>query len=410
MSFPRIHATFLVELISLQDETLMTIHFSADLRTIVGESVGMLHWLFDPQATGFVIAYDLSHNAVLITNFDSERHPVNSWSENLCYRILHDAIGEDIAPKVLSYRPWILSRKVAKDYRKGNVFLAGDAAHSFPPTGGLGLNSGLADVHNLAFKLSAVHHGAALPSSLESYGADRRQVAEINSRQSVRNGQKIFKLLKTLGMTGTSDVEIARRNLHATIQDERHAKQVAAAIEEQREHFDNLNLHIGYVYGEDSIPSNASKYEAQFVPGARFPHTWLSCASLAHTWCVKPASMAYVKELSEEEVEAKRYSTLDLFAFDAWTFILAAKQNTAKDIVSAVKGKYPALKFHVFGLEEDFSLLAGGGGNRWLFKSGLRSGKWYLVRPDQHILLRLSSESTEVDITSALNQFLGLID
>jgi hypothetical protein len=55
---------------NLPDETMMTIHFNADLRPIVGERVGMLHWMFDPLAAGFIIAYDLSGNAVLISNFD----------------------------------------------------------------------------------------------------------------------------------------------------------------------------------------------------------------------------------------------------------------------------------------------------------------------------------------------------
>lgn len=48
----------------------MTIHFKANLRTIVGKRVGMLHWIMDPFASGFIIAYDLSSNAVLISNFD----------------------------------------------------------------------------------------------------------------------------------------------------------------------------------------------------------------------------------------------------------------------------------------------------------------------------------------------------
>lgn len=48
----------------------MTIHFNADLRAIVGERVGMLHWIMDPLASGFIIAYDLSGNSVLISNFD----------------------------------------------------------------------------------------------------------------------------------------------------------------------------------------------------------------------------------------------------------------------------------------------------------------------------------------------------
>jgi hypothetical protein len=48
----------------------MTIHFNADLRSVVGERVGMLHWIMDPLPSGFIIAYDLSGNQVLISNFD----------------------------------------------------------------------------------------------------------------------------------------------------------------------------------------------------------------------------------------------------------------------------------------------------------------------------------------------------
>lgn len=49
---------------------MMTIHFNADLRSVVGERVGMLHWVMDPAAAGFIIGYSLSGNQVLISNFD----------------------------------------------------------------------------------------------------------------------------------------------------------------------------------------------------------------------------------------------------------------------------------------------------------------------------------------------------
>ncbi|CAM9089927.1 unnamed protein product, partial [Ectocarpus fasciculatus] len=52
----------------------------------------------------------------------------------------------------------------------GGVFLAGDAAHQFPPAGGFGLNTGVQDAHNLAWKLAAVHHGLASPDLLLTYG------------------------------------------------------------------------------------------------------------------------------------------------------------------------------------------------------------------------------------------------
>lgn len=49
---------------------MMTIHFNANLRPVVKENVGMLHWVMDPLVSGFIIGYDLSGNQVLICNFD----------------------------------------------------------------------------------------------------------------------------------------------------------------------------------------------------------------------------------------------------------------------------------------------------------------------------------------------------
>jgi hypothetical protein len=49
---------------------MMTIHFNANLRPVVGERVGMLHWVADPAVSGFIIAYDLGGNQVLICNIN----------------------------------------------------------------------------------------------------------------------------------------------------------------------------------------------------------------------------------------------------------------------------------------------------------------------------------------------------
>ncbi|TVY87798.1 2,4-dichlorophenol 6-monooxygenase, partial [Lachnellula willkommii] len=257
-------------------ETMMTIHFDADLRPVVGENIGMLHWVIDPEVSGFIIGYELSDNQVLICNFDSEKHPLESWDEELCRKTVKAAIGRDDVPfNVLSFRPWVLSRKVANSYRVGNVFLAGDAAHSFPPTGGLGLNSGLADVHNLAYKIAAVHHGWGSSKLLDSYEDDRRHVALVNSAQSIKNGIKIFKMLKTFGLNNP-DIAVARANLFKSIDDPAQKILIDEGVEGQQEHFDNLELHIGYVYGSKIYPSNASKYTPQYTPGARLPHVWIT--------------------------------------------------------------------------------------------------------------------------------------
>jgi 2-polyprenyl-6-methoxyphenol hydroxylase-like FAD-dependent oxidoreductase len=69
---------------------------------------------------------------------------------------------------------------VAKQFRSGAVFLAGDAAHVCSPAEEHGMNSGLEDAFNLAWKLALVHHGAAaFPALLDSYQAEWRRVAEM---------------------------------------------------------------------------------------------------------------------------------------------------------------------------------------------------------------------------------------
>lgn len=69
-----------------------------------------------------------------------------------------------------------ISMRLAKQYRQGRVFIAGDAAHIHPPTGGQGMNTGIQDTYNLAWKLALVLRGVAPESLLDSYEAERRPV------------------------------------------------------------------------------------------------------------------------------------------------------------------------------------------------------------------------------------------
>lgn len=79
------------------------------------------------------------------------------------------------------------SQHVSRRFQSGNLFLAGDAAHRFPPSGAFGMNTGIQDAHNLAWKLAAVLDGAAGPSLLDSYEVERKPVAEGNTALSVNN-------------------------------------------------------------------------------------------------------------------------------------------------------------------------------------------------------------------------------
>ncbi|KAL4799528.1 FAD binding domain-containing protein [Aspergillus venezuelensis] len=396
-------------------ETMMTIHFNADLRPVIGERVGMLHWIMDPETSGFIIGYDLSGNLVLICNFDSKKHPLETWNDSLCRKTINAAIGRsDVPYDVLSYRPWILSRKVANEYQVDRVFLAGDAAHSFPPTGGLGLNSGLGDVHNLAYKLSFVHSDLANPSLLTSYQHDRRQVALVNAAQSVKNGQQIFGLLKALGTTH-EDVSIARENLHRNIEDPQAMVGINEGIEGQREHFDNLGLHIGYVYGNLNVPGNASVFNPVCAKGARVPHAWIRVwrEGAVHAG-LRAIDSSYVEEFSEEEVKSKQFSTLDLVPIDAFTlFVDSAFAEKWKVIIEETRSALPGpvragLKINLAVLDINFEVQPGKAGEDWIDLMKLKGGQTTLVRPDQHIQAVFATESAgPKDVVAALKEHLG---
>jgi 2-polyprenyl-6-methoxyphenol hydroxylase-like FAD-dependent oxidoreductase len=101
----------------------------------------------------------------------------SSTTENIDLKpILTRAIGREIDFSVEYLGFWDLRFTLADSYRAGRVFIAGDAAHSHPPYGGYGINSGLEDARNLGWKLTAQLEGWAGPSLLESYDAERRPI------------------------------------------------------------------------------------------------------------------------------------------------------------------------------------------------------------------------------------------
>ncbi len=94
------------------------------------------------------------------------------------------AVGRDVDVRVLATSTWDDGVHVADDYRRGRVFLAGDAAHQHAPWGGFGANTGIADVHNLAWKLALVLAGQAGPGLLDTYQPERRPRAVLAAEQA----------------------------------------------------------------------------------------------------------------------------------------------------------------------------------------------------------------------------------
>ena len=84
----------------------------------------------------------------------------------------------DLEFKIITTGRWELKGAVANTFQSGRVFLAGDVAHSLPPTrGGYGVNTGIHDAHNLAWKLASVINGRSSPKLLDSYSTERHEVA-----------------------------------------------------------------------------------------------------------------------------------------------------------------------------------------------------------------------------------------
>ena len=98
---------------------------------------------------------------------------------------IQQAIGTPVAVEILTTGRWELTGLIADRFRQGRVFLAGDSAHTLPPTrGGYGANTGIADAFNLAWKLAAVLSGQSKDTLLDSYEEERRPIAWMRLQQT----------------------------------------------------------------------------------------------------------------------------------------------------------------------------------------------------------------------------------
>ena len=109
--------------------------------------------------------------------------------EAIALSAIRSAVGDpDLEVTLRSVLTWKTGAYVADRYRRGRVFLVGDAAHVMPPYGGFGGNTGIADGHNLAWKLAAVCSAAAPGTLLDTYEQERQPIAEFTIRHVVTRG------------------------------------------------------------------------------------------------------------------------------------------------------------------------------------------------------------------------------
>ncbi|HXD98173.1 MAG TPA: FAD-dependent monooxygenase [Candidatus Acidoferrum sp.] len=320
----------------------------ADLTPWVADRPAALYFIEQPglKAT-FLTINGVNRWGFLINNL-----PLNGaadeYSAERCAAIIRQAAGvPDLDVEILGAVPWVAAAQVAERYRDGRVFLAGDAAHHMPPTGGFGMNTGVQDVHNLAWKLHAVLRGWAGPELLASYEDERLPYGRAITEQSLANA-------RSLGRGESLDPAAP-----------------AAGMLARPEFLNELGMIFGASYTSSAIVPDGTPpvvvanpvtdYVPTARPGARAPHVWL-------------------------ERDGSRLSTLDLFGhgFVLLTGAGAAWREAAEGV--AMDLGVPLAAFAV-GLGGDL----GDPDKRWAAAYGVGSDGAVLVRPDGHVGWRSSA-------------------
>ncbi|MFI6437362.1 FAD-dependent oxidoreductase [Streptomyces sp. NPDC050759] len=159
---------------------------SRRLPEVVGERRFIVCYLTDPAADGALLPVDNRENWVFHAPWHPERgETLEDFTDERCVAHIRRAVGvADLDVQITGRAPWHAAQRVARRYRAGRVFLAGDSAHEMSPTGAFGSNTGIQDAHNLAWKLAAVLGGWAGEALLDSYDAERRPVAEATSARA----------------------------------------------------------------------------------------------------------------------------------------------------------------------------------------------------------------------------------
>ena len=218
-------------------------------------SVGFMFTRPDLRGT-FILSKDGHRKWLVGVRLDTNRNLTkDKFTDDFCVEYVKKVINDpEVEVRLINKTFWTMAALIAKQYRVGRVFLAGDAAHRLPPTGGFGMNTGIQDVHNLAWKIAMVINRQAEESLLDTYFTERVQIAETNTYWSINNAKRYEKIFTAL-----------EQNDLVTFEE---------ALKDQSFHINNILLDLGFIYGSEYQTQAVYKPTTQI--GARAPHCWLS--------------------------------------------------------------------------------------------------------------------------------------
>jgi len=263
-----------------------------------------------------------------------------------CAEVVRTAAGvPELEVKILGIDPWVAAALVAERFSAGRVFIAGDAAHEMPPTGGFGLNTGVQDAHNLAWKLAAVLKGWARPELLDTYDTERRPWGQWVTDEALAHAYSMGRGPQHDTASGDSPA-LARPEFHS-----------------------ELGVIFGASYDSPAIIADGTERPvlenpvAQYIPtarpGARAPHVWL-------------------------QTNGHRTATHDLIGM-GFALFAGERGGPWRDAARAVSASLGVpMSAYTVGAEGD----VGDPEGRWAAAYGVEKDGAVLVRPDGHVAWR----------------------
>jgi 2-polyprenyl-6-methoxyphenol hydroxylase-like FAD-dependent oxidoreductase len=235
-----------------------------------GETInGELHVALDK--TDFLAVFPLKgeKRARLVGTVAEELHHQGedlSWND-VSKRVL-DWIKIDVE-RVNWFSTYRVHHRVADYFRKGRVFMMGDAAHIHSPVGGQGMNTGIGDAVNLSWKLAAVLHGQANPSLLDTYEPERIAFA----RRLVATTDQAFTVVTSPGALARLMRRIAPLLIRPLFSVQKMRRLLFRTVSQTMVNYRESSLssgHVGDVYGGDRLPwvkiNSGVDYADNFAP------------------------------------------------------------------------------------------------------------------------------------------------
>jgi putative polyketide hydroxylase len=342
----------------------VNILINADLRPWTAHRPAALYFIENPELRATFLTINAADRwGFLVNALPAQGFRTADVTAARAVELVRLAAGvPELAVTVLGIAPWTASAHVAERYGHGRIFLAGDAAHEMPPTGGFGLNTGVQDVHNLCWKLALVVKGKAAPSLLDTYHDERQPVGRAITEQSLSNAISMGRLQQRLE---TASARPEYLNEQGMI--------FGAAYES------------GAVIADGTAPPPTANPVTDYVPtarpGGRAPHVWL-------------ATNGGGERVSTIDLVGKGFVLMTGPRGEAWRAAaerLAADRDVPIETVTIGDGRYAAAD------------------GRWRTAYGLEESGAVLVRPDGHVGWRSRSAAADPShaLSAAMTAILG---